>query len=356
MSKGVYIKLKNSSVYPWSKVIANKKSRTHRERRSASGISIINGPISITTKEDRAVELTCDFEMPESFRDKNVVLYWQKDGKNFRQISLGASEPNIAEVYVESVIREDSRVVINADNGSLLLRPVIASDAGEYQCKIEIKGFESIASDSARLMVIEVLKFAPAPTSKNLELGSIGKIHCKAQGTPTPQITWIRVSFILFGKIYFDNYYRQEENEPLPSNVENIAGTLTFKNVSNNHRGNYICIANNTQGDIKAVVSINVVVAPKFVAPFTGSIYVSEYETTVLDCQATGDPKPTIKWDRDSQYLNENNTDASRFKFFINGTLQINNLKLDDEGRYGCTIGNSAGLKRDEVQLVVRCK
>lgn len=154
----------------------------------------------------------------------------------------------------------------------------------------------------------------------------------------------------------FSISFPQEENEPLPSNVENIAGTLTFKNVSNHHRGNYICIANNTQGDIKAVVSINVVVAPKFVAPFAGSIYVSEYETTVLDCQATGDPKPTIKWDRDSQYLNENNTDASRFKFFSNGTLEISNLKLDDEGRYGCTIGNSAGLKRDEVQLVVKCK
>lgn len=194
MSKGIYVKLKNTLVYPWNKSYTDKKSRTHRERRSASGISIINGPTPITSKEDRHVEMTCDFEMPDSYRDRNVVLYWQKDGKNFRQISLGASEPNTAEVYVESVIREDSRVIINADNGSLLLRPVIASDAGEYQCKIEIKGFESITSDPARLSVIEFLKFAPAPTSKNLELGSIGKIHCKAQGTPTPQITWIRVS------------------------------------------------------------------------------------------------------------------------------------------------------------------
>lgn len=195
MSKGIYVKLKNTLV--WNKMYSNKKSRKHRERRSASGINIVNGPVPITSKEDRHVELTCEFEMPDSYRDKNVVLYWQKDGKNFRQISLGASEPNTAEVYVESVIREDSRVIINANNGSLLLRPVIASDAGEYQCKIEIKGFESIGSDPARLTVIEVLKFAPAPTSKNLELGSIGKIHCKAQGTPSPQITWIRVSFLV---------------------------------------------------------------------------------------------------------------------------------------------------------------
>lgn len=362
MSKGVILKLKNTLTYPW-----NKKSRKHRERRSASGIRIINGPTPVTSKENKHVELTCEFEMPDGYRDKNVVLYWQKDGKNFRQINLGASEPNTAEVYVESVIREDSRVIINADNGSLLLRPVIASDAGEYQCKIEIKGFESIASDPARLSVIEVLKFAPAPTSKNLELGSVGKVHCKAQGTPSPQITWIRVRLFSFFFSYFFPHslkiqfipsfiLQQEENEPLPQNAENIAGTLTFKNVSNSHSGNYICIANNTQGNIIATVSINVVVAPRFVAPFNGNIYVSEYETTTLNCQATGDPKPTIKWDRDSQYLNENNTDASRFKFFPNGTLQINNLKLDDEGRYGCTIGSSAGFKRDEIILVVRCE
>lgn len=189
MSKGVYLKLQNTLVYPW-----NKKSRKHREKRSASGIRIVEGPSPTKTKEDKPVKLTCKYEMPENYKDKNVILYWQKDGKNFRQINLGLSDSNTPEVYVESVIREDSRVVISAENGSLLLRNVIASDAGEYQCKIEIKGFESISSEPARLTVIEVLKFAPAPTSKNLELGSVGKVHCKAQGTPTPQITWIKVS------------------------------------------------------------------------------------------------------------------------------------------------------------------
>lgn len=197
MSKGVYLKLKNTLTYPW-----NKKSRKHRERRSASGIKIINGPSPITSKEDKPVELTCEFEIPDNYKDKNVILYWQKDGKNFRQINLGAAEPNTPEVYMESVIREDSRVVINAENGSLLLRPVIASDAGEYMCKIEIKGFESISSEPAKLSIIENLKFAPAPTSsKNLELGSIGKVHCKAQGTPSPQITWTRVGLYYYNNI-----------------------------------------------------------------------------------------------------------------------------------------------------------
>lgn len=46
----------------------------------------------------------------------------------------------------------------------------------------------------SELNVIEKLKFAPPPTSKGLEISSVGKIHCKVQGTPTPQIQWTKVS------------------------------------------------------------------------------------------------------------------------------------------------------------------
>lgn len=45
------------------------------------------------------------------------------------------------------------------------------------------------------LNIIEKLKFTPPPTSKGLEIGGIGKIHCKVQGTPTPQIHWTLVRF-----------------------------------------------------------------------------------------------------------------------------------------------------------------
>ncbi|TMW42531.1 hypothetical protein DOY81_012389 [Sarcophaga bullata] len=79
-----------------------------------------------------------------------------------------------------------------------------------------------------------------------------------------------------------------------------------------------------------------------------------ESGVAVMHCQATGDPKPTIQWDKDLQYLIENNTDRERFKFFENGTLEIRNVQAEDEGSYGCTIGNSAGLKRQEVRFIVK--
>lgn len=39
-----------------------------------------------------------------------------------------------------------------------------------------------------------------------------------------------------------------------------------------------------------------------------------------------------------------------------NGSLLIDEVHLSDEGKYGCTAGNSGGLKRYEVSLIVRSK
>jgi len=136
--------------------------------------------------------------------------------------------------------------------------------------------------------------------------------------------------------------------------VDDINGTLTFKNVSAEHRGNYTCLATNSQGQINATVSINVVVAPRFSVAPVGPIETVEQGVAVIHCQAIGDPKPTIQWDKDLQYLTENNTDRQRFSFLENGTLVIRNIQAEDEGKYACTIGNSAGLKREEVRLLVR--
>jgi len=71
----------------------------------------------------------------------------------------------------------------------------------------------------------------------------------------------------------------------------------------------------------------------------------------MLHCAAEGDPKPTIQWDKDSRM---NNLENPRFEVLNNGSLFIKEVYLSDEGKYGCTAGNSGGLKREEVQLNVK--
>lgn len=79
-------------------------------------------------------------------------------------------------------------------------------------------------------------------------------------------------------------------------------------------------------------------------------------ETATVHCVAFGTPKPIIQWDKESTLLYSNKTVDDRFKIHHNGTLVINKIQLDDEGKYGCTIGNTAGLRREEKLIVVRPK
>lgn len=97
------------------------------------------------------------------------------------------------------------------------------------QCTIHRNGNGVQSVQLTDLTVIEKLKFAPPPTSKmGLEIGSPRKIHCKAQGTPTPQIQWSKVSqtiaipfyivqretnghkrtFLVYSQLFFKNRYQ----------------------------------------------------------------------------------------------------------------------------------------------------
>jgi len=92
-------------------------------------------------------------------------------------------------------------------------------------------------------------------------------------------------------------------------------------------------------------------VAPKFTVQPQNPTEAIEGYPVMLHCAAEGDPKPTIQWDKDSRM---NNLDNPRFELLSNGSLYIKEVYLSDEGKYGCTAGNSGGLKREEVQLNVK--
>lgn len=48
-------------------------------------------------------------------------------------------------------------------------------------------------------------------------------------------------------------------NDTLPDDVQSINGTLLFSKVTKLHKGNYTCIAANSQGTINASIYIDVI-------------------------------------------------------------------------------------------------
>lgn len=229
------------------------------------------------------------------------------------------------------------------DSGNLHIFRSAMGDDGLYQCQSVDQETRGVVQRGAsyEVSVRYKLKFTPTPTSKKLELSAPGKVHCKAQGTPWPEIKW----------------YRDVDGELDAESMEDFNGTLHFRNVTKASAGNYTCVAENLEGKLTATINIQVVQLPQFLVAPIGPVLVRENETVVLHCQATGDPLPTIQWDKDLEYLNYNNSslgDGDRVQVFENGTLVIREVRGEDEGKYGCTIGNSGGLKREEIDFAIR--
>lgn len=232
---------------------------------------------------------------------------------------------------------------VDATNGSLLINHGSGADAGIYNCESRhVETNETLQRGVFYAVYVQYkLKFTPTPTSRKLELGVPGKVHCKAQGGPGTETKW------------YSGITDDLLNDPT---LEEFNGTLHFKNVSKTNAGNYTCVASNpSQGKIAATINVQVVMSPRFVVAPVGPLLVRENESIWLHCQAIGDPAPTIQWDKNLEYLTLNVSDEeARVRLLENGTLYITEVLAQDEGKYGCTIGNSGGLKREEIFVAVK--
>ncbi|XP_013793895.2 inactive tyrosine-protein kinase 7-like [Limulus polyphemus] len=229
----------------------------------------------------------------------------------------------------------DPHITVYENKGTLVIQDVQLSDAGTYRCVVNTSGFPPVFSENSTLAVKETLKFVPPPVSKKLELGSKGKIYCKARGAKIPTVHWVKNS---------------APSNHWPPHIKDENGTLHFNVVQPEDAGSYTCIATSPQETINATINVEVVVMPRFtVTPADTEAY--EGYPVMLHCKAKGDPQPSIQWDKDNVLKG---FDKNRFQVLNNGTLYIKEAHMNDKGKYGCTAGNSGGFRRAEVLLVVR--
>ncbi|XP_035227306.1 tyrosine-protein kinase-like otk [Stegodyphus dumicola] len=274
--------------------------------------TIIKHPLDLTVNEGENAKFQCTYS-----NTSVASVVWLKD-----------------ENYIKD---SGNHIILNEQNGTLLIRNVAPSDAGYYACEIQSEGFSSVHSRSALLSVKEKLKFIPAPVNRKLELSSNAKIYCKAGGSSPPVVKWTKLD---------------ARSPEWPPHIKDDNGTLHFNRVLNTDSGKYMCVATNSQGVINATIDVDVVVMPKFNVQPSDTV-ANEGESVILHCLAEGDPLPVIQWDKNNEL---NGFDQMRFTVLENGSLYASEIHADDEGKYGCTAGNSGGLRRHEVSLTVKAR
>ena len=87
---------------------------------------------------------------------------------------------------------------------------------------------------------------------------------------------------------------------------------------------------------------------PHFANALEESKTVKEGSTLSLQCTASGEPKPTIKWSRS----NSNQT----LSVATSGLLEILKFNRNQTGNYTCSATNPAGTTSRTTSVVVYCK
>ena len=184
------------------------------------------------------------------------------------------------------------------------------------------------ASAVVRLVVLVPPSWNNKPASDlQVETGNQVSLNCTASGSPVPLIFWRR-----------EGVKQQQMNGSRWNVLTN--GTLVVNELEKSDTGPLFCAAINEGGAIMARVNLEVSL-PSFWVPVLFQIGPTNQTLPIrspglLQCQVEN---ATVHWTRNGTAVNVEAAD-SRLKVLSSGSLQIDNLQLDDSGSYTCWAGS----------------
>uniref|UniRef100_A0A8C9YGV5 Heparan sulfate proteoglycan 2 n=1 Tax=Sander lucioperca TaxID=283035 RepID=A0A8C9YGV5_SANLU len=275
------------------------------------------------------------------------------------------------------------------DIGTLLIPNIQMSDSGTYMCV----GSNSIGSNSAPIKV-SVIKGELSyiqPSIADVQEGQSLELNCFAPGNPPPQVTWTKAGGQLSSnhricltclqspiiaiephsaavrvgesasfrcRVYSGQQpvrleWKLASNQPLPDNVKvgNDGSVVTITNARPMNHGAYRCVASNPFGITHTIVSLIVKESPVATVTPVGPMHVRVGEPINLECQASGEPRPSVSWHRlDS---NRKTMLSSPVPMESNAVMQILVARPEDSGTYVCTARNNEGTTETKVEVIV---
>ncbi|XP_053562668.1 neurofascin [Bombina bombina] len=222
-------------------------------------------------------------------------------------------------------------------NKTLRVEKVSEEDSGEYFCQASNK------MGSIRHTISVRVKAAPywLDEPKNLILapGEDGRLVCRANGSPKPNIQWLM------------NGEAITASDP-NLNFEIAGDTIIFRDVQSGNSAVFQCNASNEHGYLLANAFISILDVPSRMLGLRNQlIKVIENNRTQLDCPFFGSPIPTLRWFKNGQ---GSNLDGGNYRVHENGTLEIISVRKEDQGKYTCVATNILGKAENTVRLEVK--
>ncbi|GIY17995.1 leucine-rich repeats and immunoglobulin-like domains protein 1 [Caerostris extrusa] len=289
---------------------------------SPKPVIIKEPPTKITLKGEN-VSLECQ---ARSSGNSEMKFHWRKDGRLLQSVRHPTRNFSI---------RQGNYTL---STSILNIKGIRDEDEGRYQCVIS-NVFGSVYSGKARITVHVFPVFTKIPADIAIKTGSTARLECGARGQPRPDISWQKD-----GGIEDFPAARERRMHVMPTDdVFFIVG------VKPSDTGVYSCTAQNVAGTIVANATLTVLETPSFVKKMENK-ETRAGETTVLECLASGSPRPKLKWTKDGGPLY-----ATERHFFTAGNqlLIIVQTQGSDAGSYTCEMSNTLGTERGSSQLKV---
>ncbi|XP_036802895.1 basement membrane-specific heparan sulfate proteoglycan core protein isoform X14 [Oncorhynchus mykiss] len=241
--------------------------------------------------------------------------------------------------------RESGRLSANHQVLGTKLRILSAGpdDSGKYICLVEggpgtpVRQASVSVSVTATSSRLQTPIISIEPQSAALRQGESASFKCRVYGGAEP----IRLEWKL------------SNNQPLPDNVKvgHYGTVLTIADARPSNQGTYNCVATNLFGITQSIVSLIIRESPVATVTPQGPVRVRMGEPINLECQASGEPRPSVTWHRlDSA---RNTMLSSPVPMESNAVMQVLVARPEDSGTYVCTAHNDEGTTETRVEVIV---
>ncbi|XP_035706898.1 Down syndrome cell adhesion molecule-like protein Dscam2 [Folsomia candida] len=270
--------------------------------------------------------------------DRPIDLVWEFEGKTISGGVANGITIRVPDEYSSTLVIDSLSSVHN----------------GKYTCIAENSaGREHYSSE---LTVQIPPKWILEPRDVNVSVGHSLSLQCRAEGHPTPAITWKRAIGMHPGD-YKDILSPTGSSSPFAN------GTIRFDQVRKSDEGNYLCEARNDVGSgLSKVIFLKVNAPAKFNAEEQAAnsvISVRFGEKAILGCRIGGDLPIQIEWGNKHGKIGPHSNHRYTFRQQeledgILSELLIASVDRSDSGAYSCRASNPFGSDHTIVTLNVQ--
>uniref|UniRef100_A0A8C7UMM9 Neuronal cell adhesion molecule n=1 Tax=Oncorhynchus mykiss TaxID=8022 RepID=A0A8C7UMM9_ONCMY len=162
-------------------------------------------------------------------------------------------------------------------------------------------------------------------SSKMVLRGQVLELECIAEGLPTPEVSWSKVS---------------GEFPAKRTSFLHFQKTLRIVDVSEADAGEYRCTARNRLASVHHTIRVTVKAAPYWIST-PRNLVLAPRERGNLICRASGTPKPTITWAMNGIPIESECSDPSRK---VEGdTIIFEEVQTGSSAVYQCHASNEYG-------------